>query len=198
MTEAAAFKAHYMRSQIRPCRYLELHSQAGGSLQLMKGKWPPNAGTVGPDLRGLPSGGSRSVDGKRRFANISLMRMSLYVCKHPPTEPLDFWCQGVCEHRPRICSVCRRHNGLGKTRRWEQLTGQQLWDWKCSGNCEGSACQPSMVPLVADAELCCYPSKPRILVPEEDLPDEYPVSAVSDEENLAPWEVDPDATPFWM
>ena len=49
MTEAAAFKAHYMRSQIRPCRYLELHFQAGGSLQLMKGKWPPNAGTVGPD-----------------------------------------------------------------------------------------------------------------------------------------------------
>ena len=33
MIEAAAFEAHPTGSQIRPCRLLELHAQAGGSLQ---------------------------------------------------------------------------------------------------------------------------------------------------------------------
>ena len=56
MIEAAAFKAHPTGSQIRPCRLLELHAQAGGSLQLTQGVLPLNAAICADDgLAGLLS-----------------------------------------------------------------------------------------------------------------------------------------------
>ena len=56
MIEAVAFKAHPTGFQIRPCRLLELHAQADGSLQPTQGKLPPNTAMSGDDgLAGLLS-----------------------------------------------------------------------------------------------------------------------------------------------
>ena len=56
MTEAATFKAHPTGFQIRPCRLLELHAQADGSLQPTQGKSPLDANKSEDDgLAGLLS-----------------------------------------------------------------------------------------------------------------------------------------------
>ena len=47
MMEAAAFEAHHTGSQIRPCRLLELHAQAGGSLQPTQALTPQTPEDVG-------------------------------------------------------------------------------------------------------------------------------------------------------
>ena len=56
MIEAVAFKAHPTGFQIRPCRPLELHAQADGSLQPTQGMSPLDADKSGDDgLAGLLS-----------------------------------------------------------------------------------------------------------------------------------------------
>ena len=105
----------------------------------------------------------------------SIIHMSLYICKRPPSEPLRFWCEGICEHRPRICSKCLQHNGLGKNLRRRQLTGPQQLEFRSPETCN-RPCHPTAQPLPGDARYCFYPRTPKILVPEQDLPDECPLS----------------------